>query len=214
MFITLIENKTNARWCIPKGIHFGEGQMLVAPNSQVEFRNADEAAIYARYSRITLITKLNDEGERIYLVKTERHRDWKPPKKRGWTLLIINETGNPLYLHAYRSGELCVQSLAGVELELFNIDPREYLSQFKRLERTQDSIKRYPDPRARGGYREVLESGVFRPIPREEQELVEIEQERRRLASHYAMPVLQELERRKILDAKDSKKIFDAKEVY
>jgi len=204
MFITLIENRTNARWWIPRGIHFWQGQMMVAPNSSVEFQNADEAAIYARYSKISLVSKLNDEGERIYFVKTERHRDWQPPKQRGWTLLIVNETGNPLCLDAYRSGELCVQSLPGVELELFNIDCREYLAQFKRIERSKDVMKRYADPRAIGGYREVLESGIFKPIPREEKELLQIQQERQRLAAHTAMPVLQELERRRILAGKTS----------
>ena len=194
--LTIFENKSKIAWWLPKDFNVYGGEIRINPGEMKEFLNDNSGSIYARYEKVELVEEKGANGDLRHRVVTHRRRSWAPPEDRGLSLIVENESGDPSTRYSYREGDFAIVSPAGIEIELYNIDPRLSVARYKRLVYMPETHERLFDPREPDGYRIVVKTGQFKRILRDEAELRKLEELRLAIYSH-SLRELQDIEVRR-----------------
>ena len=182
--LTVLENKANHKWWLPTNFNTESGEMCINPGEKKEFLNVNNGSIYARYERIELVPEKDESGNLCSRVVTHRRKTWTPPENQGLSLIVQNEEGDPRVSCSYKEGDFSIVSPAGIEIEVFDIDPRLTVAKYKRFVYVPQTYERLFDPRMTEGYRTVIKGGEFKGVLREEEELRKLEEMRRIIFSH------------------------------
>ena len=191
--LTVFENKANHKWWLPTDFRGDSGEMCIKPGEKKEFLNANNGSVYARYERVELVSERDEEGSLRSRVVTHRRKTWTPPENRGLTLIIQNEEGDPRLSCSYKEGDFSIASPAGIEIEIYDVDPRLSVARYKKLVYTPQTFERLFDPRMTEGYRTVTKGGEFKGVLRDEEELRKLEEMRRIIFSH-SIRAMQDIE--------------------
>lgn len=195
--VTIFENKGRIVWWLPKGFDAASGEIRIDPGERKEFLNEDNGSIYARYEKVELLPERDENGELRHRVVTHRRSGWRPPEHNGLSLIVQNDVGNPSSSYSYREGDFTIVSPAGIEIELYNIDPRLSVARFKRLVYTSETEERLFDPRAQDGYRVAVKRERFQCVLRDEAELRKLEELKVAVYSH-SLREVQDIEVRRL----------------
>lgn len=191
--LTVFENKASHKWWLPTELRGDSGEMCIKPGEKKEFLNADNGSIYARYERIELVSERDEDGNFRSCVLTHRRKTWTPPENQGLSLVVQNEQGDPRLSCSYKEGDFSIVSPAGIEIEIYDIDPRLSVARYKKLAYTPQTSERLFDPRMTEGYRTVIKGGEFKGVLRDEEELRKLEEMRRIIFSH-SIRAMQDIE--------------------
>ena len=135
----------------------------------------------------------DESGNLCSRVVTHRRKTWTPPENQGLSLIVQNEEGDPRVSCSYKEGDFSIVSPAGIEIEVFDIDPRLTVAKYKRFVYVPQTYERLFDPRMTEGYRTVIKGGEFKGVLREEEELRKLEEMRRIIFSH-SIRAMQDIE--------------------
>jgi hypothetical protein len=130
------------------------------------------------------VLERDEEGNLRSRVVTHRRKTWTPPENRGLSLIVQNEEGDPRLSFSYKEGDLLIVSPAGIEIEIYDLDPRLSVARYKKLTYVPQTFERLFDPRLTEGYRTAVKGGEFKGILRDEEELRKLEAMRKIIYSH------------------------------
>lgn len=195
--VTIFENKGKIVWWLPKDFSASSGEIRIDPGERKEFLNENNGSIYARYEKVELLPERDENGDLHHRVVTHRRSGWRPPEHNGLSLIVQNDVGSPSSRYSYREGDFTIVSPAGIEIELYNIDPRLSVARFKRLVYTSETEQRLFDPRVPDGYRVAVKHEEFQRILRDEAELRKLEELKVAIYSH-SLREVQDLEVRRL----------------
>jgi hypothetical protein len=195
--VTIFENKGKIVWWLPKDFAGTSGEIRINPGERKEFLNENNGSIYARYEKVELLVERDENGDLRHRVVTHRRSGWCPPEHNGLSLIVQNDIGNPASRYMYREGDFTIVSPAGIEIELYNLDPRLSVARYKRLVYTSEAEERLFDPRVADGYRVAVKREEFQRILRDEAELRKLEELRVAVYAH-SVRELQDIEVRRV----------------